>query len=125
MTYYDLYCRDKVALAKALACPYAECPTPERYCGDCKVERLEEEAPEALLKRRNSRERNAAMGKRTDTDSTMHHGIGGLMGMLAGLELDGRDAYMAACGWLASGEDLLLCTREDIRILLDHIVGKY
>lgn len=107
MTYYELYCSDKSAMASALAknCPYAECPAPEKDCGACAFERLDHEVPAG-----------AAPGS---TDGSGRRGIGGLLDYLKTMELDGRDAYMLSAGWLASGKDPLLCSREDIKTLLE------
>ena len=103
MTYYELYCRDKSAMASALAdgCLFAECPVPDKDCGACKFERLGEEAPPGI------------MASSPEDDKDTAPGIGGLLDTLARLELDGRDAYMLAAGWLAAGGGPLLCSRED------------
>lgn len=110
MTYYELYCRDKSAMASALAksCPYAECPAPGKDCGACAFERLGHEVPAVV-----------APG---GTDGSGGQGIGGLLDYLKAREIDGRDAYMLSAGWLASGKGPLLCSREDIKALLETMV---
>ena len=50
MTYYELYCRDKSAMASAISgtCPFAKCPTPDKGCGQCAFERLNWEVPPGM-----------------------------------------------------------------------------
>ena len=90
MTLYELYCRDKSAMASALSksCPFSECPYPEKDCAACSFERLGEEAPPGVAAGVGEGEKGTAAG------------IDGLLNALARLELDGRDAYMLATGWL-------------------------
>lgn len=113
MTYYELYCRDKSALASALSksCPFVECPYPGKDCGACSFERLGEEVPPGIRVGIPEGGKEIAVG------------ISGLLNYLKDKELDGWDAYMVSAGWLAAGDGPLLCSREEIRELLKDIVG--